>query len=298
MAEARNVLQDMALFVEVARTRSFSRAAEQLGLSTATVSRRIAAIEHHSAARLFNRSTRRVELTTIGERYLERCGHLVDEARLAHEALCNEAQRPSGHLRISMPVDLGASVLGPLLPAFARLYPGISFEVDLSTQLRDLIAEPVDVALRLGVVRGANLVSRRIGWVEQGLYAAPSYLERRGLPAAPADLADHECIFIGRGKRQATWRFAGDGAGATVTVRGRFSVNNHGLMRTLAEREVGIATLDPSLCRDAIATGRLVPVLPDWSVPRLGVYAVTTSRMHQAAVRAFIDFVADRFASR
>jgi DNA-binding transcriptional LysR family regulator len=262
------------------------------------MSRRIGALEQRSGARLFNRTTRRVELTNVGDRYLERCGHLVDEARLAQEALNSEVRRPGGHLRVSMPVDLGVLVVAPLLPAFARLYPDISFELDLSPQYRDMLGEHVDVALRLGTVRDENLVSRRVGWIAQGLYGAPGYLERRGRPEHPNDLAQHDCIFIGSGKAKVNWRLAGEDGSHTVSVQGRFSVNNHGMMRALAEREMGIAVLDPSLCRDAIAAGRLVPVLSDWAVPRLAVHAVTTSRLHGAAARAFIEFVADRFASR
>jgi DNA-binding transcriptional LysR family regulator len=197
-----------------------------------------------------------------------------------------------------MPVDLGVALIGPMLPPFARLYPAVSFEVDLSPRHRDLVAEPVDVALRLGTVRDASLISRRIGWMEQGLFASAGYLERRGAPAGPSDLVEHDCIFVGGGKSSATWRFERDGSRSlSVTVRGRFSVNNHGLMRTLAERDMGIAALAPSLCRDAISTGRLTPVLADWTVPRLGVFAVTTSRLQSAIVRAFVDFVADRFGA-
>jgi len=291
-------LQDIALFVEVARARSFSSAARNLGLSTATLSRRIATLERQTGTRLFNRTTRRVELTNLGERYFERCDHLVDEARLARAALFNEAERPSGHLRLSMPVDLGVALVGPMLPQFARLYPAITFDVDLSPQHRDLSAEHVDVALRLGTVRDASLTSRRVGWIDQGYFAAPGYVERRGKPAQPAELVEHDCIFVGGGKSSATWRFEREGHRAvTITVRGRFSVNNLGLMSTLAEREMGVAALAPSLCREAIAAGRLVPVLADWVAPRLVVHAVTTSRSHTATVRAFIEFIADRFAA-
>lgn len=295
---ALNALQDIALFVEVARTRSFSHAARNLGVSSATLSRRIAALEQRAGARLFNRTTRRVELTNVGERYFERFEHLADEARRAQEAFHEEARRPTGHLRVSMPVDFGIDRIAPLLPAFVRLYPGISFEIDLSPQHRDLVGEHVDVAIRLGTVKAAQLVNRRIGWLEQGLFASPGYLERRGRPSQPTDLVEHDCIFVGGGKSQASWPLVSEaGAAVTVTVRGRFSVNNHSLMRALAERDLGIAALDPGLSREAIVAGRLVPVLPDWSVPKLAVNAVMTSRLQAGGVRAFVDFLADRFAS-
>ncbi|MEO6664025.1 MAG: LysR family transcriptional regulator [Rubrivivax sp.] len=291
-------LQHMVLFVEVARLRNFSRAAAALGLSTATLSRRIAAFEQQVGTRLFDRTTRRVEPTSAGVRHLLRCAPLVDAARRAHEALRSEAEQPAGHLRLSMPVDLGVALVGPQLPQFASLYPGVSFEIDLSPRHRDLVGEPVDVALRLGTVREPGLVSRRVGWLHQGLYASPCYLQRSGEPAHPADLDRHDCIFVGAGDRSATWRFEREHQRAlTVTVSGRYSVNNHGLMRTLAECDAGVAALAPALCSEAIAAGRLLPVLDAWTVPRLAVHAVTTSRLQTATVRAFIRFVTERLAT-
>jgi len=161
-----SALHDMTLFVEVARTGNFSRASRNLGVPGATLSRRIAAMEREFGVRLFDRTTRRVELTDAGRRYFERCAHLVDEARLAQEALRESAALPSGHVRVSMPVDLGVFVIGPLLPEFARQFPGISFDLDLSPRHTDLVGEHVDVAIRLGGVKDEQLVARRIGAVE------------------------------------------------------------------------------------------------------------------------------------
>ena len=145
-----SVLHDMALFVEVARTGSFSRASLSLGMPGATLSRRIAGMEKQLGVRLFDRSTRRVELTTAGRRYFERCAALVDEARLAEEARKEVASHADGHLRVSMPVDLGVHVVGPLLPDFARAYPGITFDIDLSPRHAEVVGEHADVAIALG----------------------------------------------------------------------------------------------------------------------------------------------------
>ncbi len=293
-----NALQDLVLFVEVARTSSFSQSALNLGLSAATLTRRVQALERQAGVRLFNRTTRRVALTSLGERFLARCGHLVDEAKQARASLASEARLPSGHLRVSMPVDLGKSIVGPMLPTFAKRYPGIQLSLDLSSELRDLQAGEADVALRLTEGKDKSLVTRRIGWLVQALYASPAYLEAQGRPAAPADLAAHDCIFIGGAKRAAEWTLRRGTATHTINVNGRFSVNNVGLISALAESGMGIAMLEPSLCREPISAGRLVPVLPDWEAAKLPVFVVTTSRMQNAAARAFIEFVADRFASR
>lgn len=168
-------LHDVALFVEVARTRSFSRASVSLGVPGATLSRRIAAMEARLGLRLFDRTTRRVGLTEAGQRYFLRCEHVVDEAKLAQEASQQDANRPSGHVRLSMPVDLGVSYVGPLLPDFARLHPGVSFDSDLSPHHSDRVGEHIDVAIRLGAVKGDQLVVRRIGDIAQGLFASPGY---------------------------------------------------------------------------------------------------------------------------
>lgn len=292
-----SALHDMTLFVEVARTTSFSRASRNLGVPGATLSRRIAAMERQFGVRLFDRTTRRVELTEAGRRYFERCGHLVDEARLAQEALRETAAQPSGHVRLSMPVDLGMTLVGPLLIDFARQFPGITFDLDLSPKNTDLVEDQVGVAIRLGSVINDKLVARRIGSVEQWLFASPTYLALRGRPTQPADLVEHECI-LGRGaQRQALWRLQGDADAAEVVVRGRFMVSNVGLMRVLAERGMGIAVLDPTLVREALAGGRLLQVLPAWVAPRLPIHAVMSSRLQPASVRALVDFLVARLAA-
>jgi DNA-binding transcriptional LysR family regulator len=298
MNDDYTALQDVVLFVEVARTRSFSRSAENLGLSPPTLSRRIRAMELRAGVQLFNRTTRRVELTSLGARFLERCGHLVDDAKLARADLSKASELPTGHLRISMPVDLGRYIVGPMLPAFAKRYPGITFSLDLSSEIRDLLGGETDIALRLKESTDKNLVTRRIGWLGQALYASPTYLDLNGRPSAPSDLTGHDCIFIGGNKRTIEWKLRREKTTCKIEVTGRFSVNNHGLICALAESDMGIAMLEPSLCRAPINAGRLVPVLAGWEPIKLPVFVVTTSHLQSAAARAFIDFVADRFLVR
>lgn len=293
-----SALHDMTLFVEVARTGSFSRASANLGVPGATLSRRIAGMERQFGVRLFDRTTRRVELTEAGRRYFERCGDLVDQARVAQEVLRDSAVGPMGHVRVSMPVDMGVNHVGPLLPEFMRRHPGITFELDLSPSHRDLVGEHVDVAIRIGAVKGDQLIVRRIGTVEMLLFAAPAYLERHGEPQQPADLVEHECLNLPAPApaREARWRLLSDGEAMEVTVRGRLATNNLGLMRLLAERGLGIAVLSHALARDAVNAGRLVQVLPGWALPPLPVHAVMSSRLQPSSVRAFVDFLAARLS--
>lgn len=283
---------NIALFVEVARLQSFSAAAKQLGLSTATLSRRIALFERHMGVRLFNRTTRRVELTTAGASYFERCIGVVDQLRLADEALLDTAQAPSGLLRLSMPVDLGMGLIAPTLAAFAQRYPKVELDLDLSSEYRDLVAGGFDVALRLGSSNAPSLVSRRIGSMEQGLYASPDHMAQHGQPAEPSDLLHHPCITA-----TSVWRLERDGQRQAVKVAGHIKTNNHGMMASLAEQGLGVAALAPKLCRASISNGRLVPVLPAWTLESVPICVVTTSRMQTEATRRFVDFVQARLAA-
>jgi len=293
-------LHDMVLFVEVARTRSFSGAGRNLGVPTPTLSRRIAAMETRLSVRLFERSTRRVTLTDAGQRYFDRCANLADEARLAEEALIDSTEQPTGHLRLSMPVDLGINFLGPLLYEFGLRYPLITFEFDLSSLHRDLAEGTVDVAFRLGEVKEDHLVARRVGFVRRKLFASPSYLKIRGHPLQPADLAVHQCIGVPGSASGMVWRLlSGEDGGNTVNsvdvpVQGRFLSNNVGMMKMMAERGGGVAALTPALVVDALDRGALEPVLPGWEFPRFPLFAVTTSRMQPARVKLMIDFITPR----
>lgn len=287
-------LNDMILFVEVARTQSFSAASRSLGVPTPTMSRRIAAMETRLGVRLFERSTRRVELTSAGLRHFNRCAHLADEVRLAEEALRDTAEQPEGHLRLAMPVDLGLNFIGPALHEFSLRYPRITYELDLASGHRDLVAEKIDVAFRLGTVKSESLVARRVGSVTLALFASPAYLDARGRPATPADLAAHQCITLPVAHAPIVWQLSNGAESARVSVQGRFQTNNVGMMKVLAERGAGIAVLTPAVLLESLDAGRLQAVLPGWEVPRLPLYVVTTSRMQPARVKLMIDFVAPR----
>jgi DNA-binding transcriptional LysR family regulator len=152
------------------------------------------------------------------------------------------------------------------------------------------------VAIRIGAVKGDQLIVRRIGTVEMLMFAAPGYLERHGEPQQPTDLVEHECLNLPAPGREARWRLTRDGSAMEVTVRGRIAANNLGLMRLLAERGLGIAVLSHVLARDAVNAGRLVQVLQGWTLPPLPVHAVMSSRLQPASVRAFVDFLAARLS--
>jgi len=292
-------LRDMALFVGVVNAMSFSGAAESLGMPKSSLSRRIAGLEAAIRVRLLNRTTRRIELTEAGAIYFARCTDIVEAAGVAHAQLRELVESPRGLLRVSMVADdLGTIELAPLVAAFARRHPGITFEIDLSPRRVDLLSERFDVAIRVGEQPDSSLTARRLTTVQPYLYAAPAYLGGRGTPAHPSDLAGHDCIRLPLGASGGRWTLLRGGEAIEIAVGGTFAVNNMGMVKRLAALGVGIGAVDEIMVRDDIASGRLAPVLPDWSLPPIPVYAFTASRLLPAKTRAFIDFLAERGRKR
>jgi DNA-binding transcriptional LysR family regulator len=289
------LLNDMALFVEVVKAMSFRRAADAIGVPNSTLSRRVSALEKAIGLRLLHRTTRKLELTEAGQIYFERCKRIVDEAKLAHEQLGELLSQPSGVLRASLPVDFATTYLAPLIAEFARRYPGISFEFDLTPRRVDLVTEPFDVAIRMGESQDSALIARLLASLRTHLYASPGYLERAGEPAQPSDLASHECLGF-RAAKSMVWRLSrADGAAAVdVEAGGRFQLNSVGMMRRLATLDMGIVVLADAMAADDVATGRLRQMLPNWLGPPVPVYAVTETRLLPAKTQRFIEFLRER----
>ncbi|PVM92713.1 LysR family transcriptional regulator [Caulobacter endophyticus] len=282
------LLADMALFVEVMKTRSFRRAAEALHMPSSTLSRRIGMLEKAVGLRLLNRTTRKVEPTEAGQLYYERCRRIVDEARLAHEQLGELLEQPSGTLRVSLPVDFGTYFLTPVIAEFAEKYPAISFEFDLTPRRVDLVAEPFDVAIRMGELSDSGLIARRLATVGRSLYASPAYLDRRGAPKAPADLIDHECLCTPRIDH---WSLSSGGDVVEVLTHGRFRLNSIGMIRRLATMGMGIGLLADGIVSEDVERGDLCRVLPEWSAAPISVYAITETRLLPAKTQRFIEYL-------
>ncbi|MEO9089648.1 MAG: LysR family transcriptional regulator [Rhodanobacter sp.] len=292
------LLNYMRLFVEVARAKSFRKAAEALQMPNSTVSRHIAELERTIGLRLLHRSTRRVELTEAGQVYFQRCQSIVEEARVAHESLLDVVERPTGTLRVSMPVDFAIGYLAPILKDFANAYPLISFEFDLTPRRIDLQAEPFDLAIRIGPSPTApsTLVARQIALLPRYLYASPDYLSHAPPLKRPQDLGEH-VVCIGQGatrQHDVSQTLHRGNEQVEVKLDARFVMNSVGLSRSLAILDVGIAALDTELAREDVAAGRLRRVLPGWNLTPVQVHAITESRLLPARTRLFIDFMKER----
>jgi DNA-binding transcriptional LysR family regulator len=260
-------------------------------MPNSTLSRRISVLEKAIGLRLLHRTTRKIELTEAGQLYFERSKRIVDEVRLAHEQLGEMLAQPSGVLRVSLPVDFATFYLTPLITEFARRYPGISFEFDLTPRRVDLVAEPFDVAIRMGEQEDSGLIARQLARLPRYLYASPRYLERAGTPAKPGDLAQHECLCM---PRAANWTLEKGKKSVEVTVGGRFTLNSVGMIRRLATLDQGIALFAQEIVVDDLAEGRLRRVLPQWQASPISVYAITETRLLPAKTQRFIEFLRER----
>jgi len=285
------LLNDMALFVEVVKAKGFRGAAEALGIPNSTLSRRIGLLEKAIGLRLLHRTTRKIELTEAGQIYFERCKRIVDEARLAHEQLGEMLAQPSGVLRVSLPVDFAVTYLTPLIVEFAKLYPGITFDFDLTSRRVDLVSEPYDVAIRMGESEDSQLISRALATLTPNLYASPGYLEQAGEPGKPADLEQHECLSI---LRAGSWTLLDGKRSATVSVGGRFTLNSVSMIRRLATLDMGIMLVPEEVVADEVAQGKLRRILPKWHGMPISVYAITETRLLPAKTQRFIDFLRGR----
>jgi DNA-binding transcriptional LysR family regulator len=285
------LLNDMALFVEVVKAKGFRSAAEAVGMPNSTLSRRISGLEKAIGLRLLHRTTRKIELTEAGQIYFERCKRIVDEARLAHEQLGEMLAQPSGVLRASLPVDFAVTYLAPLIAEFAGLYPGITFDFDLTPRRVDLVSEPFDVAIRMGESESSQLIARTLASLTPCLYASPGYLERSGEPGRPADLARHECLST---LKADSWTLHDGKRTVTVPVGGKFGLNSVGMIRRLSTLDMGIILMPEEVVSDELASGKLRRIMPAWHGTPIPVYAITETRLLPAKTQRFIEFLQER----
>ncbi|UTM59417.1 LysR family transcriptional regulator [Photobacterium sp. CCB-ST2H9] len=287
------LLNDMALFVEVANVMSFRKAAEIIGVPNSTLSRRISTLEQEIGLRLLHRTTRKLELTEAGKLYYERCKRIVAEAKLAHEQLGDMLEHPSGLIRASLPVDFAVTFLAPLMPEFMRRYPDITFEFDLTSRKVDMVTEHFDVAIRIGEQESSNLIARKLASLKGQLYASPGYLDRFGEPATPAELTQHECLHI---LKTDTWQMSDGSETIDVPVSSKFILNNIGMIRRLATLDLGIILMPEEIVAEDLKAGRLRRLLPGWQGAPTPIYAMTETRLLPAKTRCFIEYVRECLA--
>jgi DNA-binding transcriptional LysR family regulator len=290
-------VQELMVFVRAAEGGSFSKAARELGLSQPSVSRIVSELEARLGVTLLLRTTRQITLTDAGTVFLERARQILAEIEDAEDA-ARGIDSLRGTIRIAMPVIYGTREVVPRIAQFLLQHPLLQVEMTVADERQDLVAEGADVAIRLGPLDDSAFGARRLETMERMLVAAPGYLEARGTPRTPADLALHDCIFGPRMFGRETWTFERSGAVTSVDVRGRVRTNSGpGLLGCLVDG-LGIATASRAMVSTELKSGRLVRVLPGWKMDPVDVHAVFPGGPRPSAkVKAFVDFLAAALSS-
>ena len=283
----------MEVFAKVAELKSFSAAAERLGMSKSTISKHVSALEHRLGVRLLNRNTRRLSLTEAGQIYRDRCLEIVEAVETAEGSVSRLGEAPRGLLKVNAPMSFGIRHIGPLVPAFLERHPEVEIDLVLNDRRVDLVDEGFDLAIRIGSLADSNLIARKLATSHSACVASPRYFARRRRPERPEDLAHHLCLRYNYSRAPGEWSFTRDGVTRRVRIDGRYSANNGDVLRDAAISGLGIVFQPMFLVGDALADGRLVRLLEDWDTPSVSIYAVYPESRHVSPkLRAFIDYLA------
>ena len=283
-------------FAAVADARSFTQGARRLGVSSAQISKLVARLENRLGARLLNRTTRDVSLTDTGRAYLDRARVLLEDFATLEGSVRDQAG-PRGTLKISAPVSFGSSQLTSALLDFACAYPDISLDVSSTDRMVNLVEEGFDVGVRIGTLADSSLIARRLAAVRIITCASPDYLARKGTPQTPEDLVGHEAIIDTNTADPAVWKFVSDNDHHDVRVHGRMRFSGADACVAAARRSLGVIRTPAFAASADLREGRLVPLLCAYEPEMIHVHAVYPHARHLAAkVRAFVDFLAQRYA--
>jgi DNA-binding transcriptional LysR family regulator len=293
MADA---LGEMSIFSKVVGAGSLSAAAKELGMSTAVVSRRLAALESRLGVRLINRTTRSLHLTDEGARYHDACSRLLAEIEEADAAVSAGRAEPRGALRVALPSAFGHLHVAPLVPRFATRYPNVQVALSLSDRNVNVIEEGFDLAIRIADLADSSLAARKLAPNRRVVCASPDYLKRNGTPRTPQELTGHNCLTTN--DFTMTWDYKDpDGEPGAVRVAGRYACDNWEVLREWAVAGLGIALKSTWDVRQQLEDGSLVPLFPGYTfASEVAIYAVYPHRRFlPAKTRAFIEFLADSF---
>jgi len=286
----------LRVFIRVAQLRSFKAAGASLGLTSSAISKAITRMETELGVGLLQRTTRSVGLTEDGALFFENCKQILEEIDNAETLLSRATLGPYGRLRLHMTEGYGRRVVFPSLHRFLDRFPSLTLSVEMSDRVIDMANEGFDVDVRIGEVADGRLVARRLGNVAFVTCASPAYLKRRGEPRTPADLDQHNCLIYSHihTGRPREWRFRMNGRVFSKVVAGTLHANNSESLMVAAMSGLGVVHVSEFLARDAIATGKLRPVLARYAAPGPPVHAVYLQAMNVSPkIRAVVDFLVE-----
>ena len=284
-------------FVRVVEAGSFTRVAQEQNSSQPTVSRQVAALEEHLGTRLFTRTTRKLTLTDDGRGFYERAKLAIEAVSEAEDAVGRRRSRPSGALRLAMPVVFGRLRVIPHLKEFLTRYREVSIDLVMNDANADLVEEGIDLAIRSGEIADSSLIARKIGVTRRVVVAAPSYLRGKALPKHPADLAAHDCLTFTGIPAGVRWQFESPEGPVSVEVKGRVRTRNSEGIREALLSGLGIGFAPIWHFTDEIESGRLLILLHGYEPKPEPIHAAYPSRRFvPQKTRVMIDFLEQRFA--
>jgi len=284
------LLDEMEIFNSVVEMRSFSKAADKLGVSKSFISKRITKLEQELETRLLTRTTREILLTEAGEAFAKHCEKIVTEAELAYANLHELKGEPTGLLKVSAPPAFGVNVLAPLIPKFLQQYPKINLQIELSNQLVDIIKEGFDIALRSAVLEDSELIARQIFKIENTICATKEYLAKNGTPTTPSDLNNHNFARYSYSKRSQQLRLRKNKQEYEVHITGNFACNHIDLTKLMLLQHQCIAVLPRFMVDKEIANKQLIVCLPEYQLATSKLYAVYPEREFTTPkVKVFIE---------
>lgn len=289
---------EIQTFVSVVESGGFSAAADRLGIAKSAVSRRMADLEARLGVQLLHRTTRRITLTDSGRGFYERCKQLLADLDEAEQCVSQAHGALRGSLRITMPTAFGLLHVTPAITEFTQQHPDIAFELDFNDRQVDLLHEGFDLAIRVARLADSSLIARRLAPIRFTVCASPEYIAAHGTPRTPQELAQHACLIYSNSPEPGVWSYEpSDGERIAVNVGVKLKANNGDFLRAAAIAGLGIVMLPTFYTHEAVADGRLLPLLREVNWPVVNAYALYPPTRHLSTrVRAFVDFLAARFA--
>jgi len=284
-------LREMEMFVRVVEAGSFSAAARDLNMGQPAVSKTIASLEDRLGVRLLTRSTRKLSPTEAGTAFYERAVRAIGEADEAEAAAQGAGAGLEGRLRVSAPVTFSRLHLVPKLGSFLDAHPKVQLELLMDDRVVDLVAENIDVALRMGVLTDSALRARKLGQAERLVIASPSYLARRGVPRTPADLLEHDGVIYGQSSGGQEWLFRRGTSETSVYLRTRLKLSAAEGVREAVLAGQGFAIASRWMFTPELKSGEVVSILEEWTLPPIDLWVIYPSgRLTSAKARAFVKW--------
>ncbi len=292
--------EDLQAFVAVVEAGSFTAAAERLGFAKSAVSRRVSALEERLGVQLLQRTTRVLNLTDTGRSFYEHSARILADLDEAEAAVQQEHGALRGILRVALPLSFGVRHMCKPIAAFTKRHPRVRFDLDLNDRRIDLVEEGMDVAIRIGHLDDSSLIARRLFDVRSVVAASPHYLTTHGTPATPVELLDHDCLVYSNLADPDKWSWTDRGGQRhTIEINPVMRASSGDFLSNAAAHGLGIVIQPTFLAAEAIRSGHLVPILNDVDWPVSPAYAVYPPTRHLSyRVRAFIDFLAERFSGK